>query len=51
VIASDATVVTRPEVDDTGLDDGTPLVLAVDQPTALALADASVREELTILIA
>lgn len=51
VIASDATVVTRPEVDDTALDDGTPLVLAVDQPTALALADASVRQELTVLIA
>ncbi len=51
VIASDATVVTRPEVDDTALDEGTPLVLAVDQPTALALADASVRQELTVLLA
>ncbi|HYJ66716.1 MAG TPA: SAF domain-containing protein [Nocardioidaceae bacterium] len=51
VIASGATVVTRAEVDDTALGEGAPLVLAVDHPTALALADASVRQQLTLLIA
>jgi pilus assembly protein CpaB len=50
VIASGATVVTRPEVDEMALGEGAPLVLAVDQATALALADASVRQELTVLL-
>jgi Flp pilus assembly protein CpaB len=50
VVATDATVVARPAADTTTLGDGAPLVLAVDEPTALALADASVRQQLTILI-
>jgi Flp pilus assembly protein CpaB len=50
VVASDAAVVARPASDTTALGDGAPLVLAVDESAALALADAAVRQQLTILI-
>jgi Flp pilus assembly protein CpaB len=50
VVASAATVVARPSTDATALGDGAPLVLAVDEVTALELADAAVHQQLTILI-
>jgi len=51
VIASDVTVVIPPVADDTvTLGDGAPVVVAVDQPTALALADAAVRQQLSVLL-
>jgi hypothetical protein len=51
VVASGITVVARPASDDDlALGDGAPLVVAVDQTTALTLADAAVRQQLTVLI-
>jgi Flp pilus assembly protein CpaB len=51
VVASDVTVVARPASDDgLALGDGAPLVLAVDESTALVLADAAVRQQLTVLV-
>jgi Flp pilus assembly protein CpaB len=51
VVAAAVTVVSRPDPDDElGLGDGAPLVVAVDQATALALADAAVRRQLTVLL-
>lgn len=50
VIAAGATVVARPASDTTRLGDGAPLVLAVDMSTALTLADAAVRQQLTVLL-
>lgn len=51
VIAPDATVVIPPTADDAiTLGDGAPVVVAVDEPTALALADAAVRLQLTVVL-
>jgi Flp pilus assembly protein CpaB len=51
VIALGATVATTPESGDPlAMGDGAPLVLAVDQSTALALAEASVHQQLSVLI-
>ena len=51
VIAPDVTVVIPPAADDAiTLGDGAPVVVAVDEPTALALADAAVRQQLTVLL-
>jgi Flp pilus assembly protein CpaB len=51
VVASDVGVVIPPSADDTlALGDGAPIVLAMDQSTALVLADASVSQQLTVLL-
>ncbi len=51
VIAYDVTVVIPPAADDTAtLGDGAPVVVAVDHATAIALADAAVRQQLTVLL-
>ncbi|HEU0289012.1 MAG TPA: SAF domain-containing protein [Nocardioidaceae bacterium] len=51
VIAPDATVVIPPADDDAvTLGEGAPVVVAVDEATALALADAAVRQQLTVLL-
>lgn len=51
VVAADVTIVSRPALDDElALGDGAPLVVAVDQATALDLADAAVRQQLTVLV-
>jgi Flp pilus assembly protein CpaB len=51
VVASDVGVVIPPSADDTvALGDGAPIVLAMDQSAALVLADASVSQQLTVLL-
>lgn len=51
VVAYDAAVVIPPTADDAStLGDGAPVVVAVDHSTALALAEAAVRQQLTVLL-
>jgi pilus assembly protein CpaB len=51
VVAYDVAVVIPPTADDAStLGDGAPIVVAVDQATALALAEAAVRQQLTVLL-
>ena len=52
VVATDVGVVIPPTADDdsVALGDGAPVVLAVDQATALVLAEAAVSQQLTVLL-